>query len=152
MCVIIVIPLCVSVREHGIRNLNEIIQKYVFHSLFLFRWIRLSLRKVDATHPHHRHYLPYRDYSSSSILPVKVGEIYEVDVELWPTNVVVSKGHKLVFEVSAEDTQGSGIFKHNHAEDRPLERLQGQNHIHWRKGVSGKYEGNYIMLPIIPPK
>jgi hypothetical protein len=52
------------------------------------------------------------------VLPVIQGEIYAVDVEVWPTNVVVDKGGKLVFEVSSGDTQGSGIFLHDDPVDR----------------------------------
>ena len=50
-----------------------------------------------------------------SVIP---GEIYGVDIELWPTNVVVEKGGKIVFEVASGDMPDSGIFTHNHPDDR----------------------------------
>jgi putative CocE/NonD family hydrolase len=81
-------------------------------------WLRVSLRKVDQEHPKHREWLPHRNYTSKDVLPVIQGEIYAVDVEVWPTNVVVDKGGKLVFEVSSGDTQGSGIFLHDDPVDR----------------------------------
>lgn len=81
-------------------------------------WLRVSMRKVDTEHHRHRSYLPYRDYFSTSKLPVLPGEIYPVDVEIWPTNVVLEKGAKLIFEVSSGDTQGSGIFQHKDPSDR----------------------------------
>jgi predicted acyl esterase len=81
-------------------------------------WLRVSLRKVNNEHPKHRAWLPHRDYTSADVMPVIQGEVYAVDVEVWPTNVVVEKGGKLVFEVSSGDTQGSGIFTHNDAKDR----------------------------------
>ncbi|KAM0233178.1 hypothetical protein ACHAPO_007255 [Fusarium lateritium] len=81
-------------------------------------WLRVSLRKVDQEHPKHRDWLPHRNYTSKDVLPVIQGEVYAVDVEVWPTNVVVDKGGKLVFEVASGDTQGSGIFQHNDAVDR----------------------------------
>lgn len=81
-------------------------------------WQRLSLRKVNKEHPKHREWLPWRDYYSTDVLPVIPGEVYPVDVEVWPTNVVVEKGGKLVFEVASGDTQGSGIFLHNDPVDR----------------------------------
>ena len=65
-----------------------------------------------------REYLPYRDYFSTDVLPVIPGEVYPVDVELWPTNVVLEKGDSLIFEVGSGDTQGSGIFQHKEPSDR----------------------------------
>lgn len=82
-------------------------------------WLRVSMRKTNVEHPKHRPYLPYRDYFSTDVLPVLPGEIYAVDAEVWPTNVVLAKGAKLVLEVSSGDTQGSGLFCHgNVANDR----------------------------------
>lgn len=134
-------------------------------------WLRVSMRKVHEEHPKHRPYLPYREYFSTDVLPVKPDEVYGVDVEVWPSNVVVDKGNQLVFEVASGDTQGSGIFQHNSQTDRyvlpswpfipshscsvtgPLTRrrspskLGGQNHIHFGDGLE-----NYVTLPVIPPK
>lgn len=81
-------------------------------------WLRVSLRKVHDEHPNHKSWLPHREYLSTDVEPVKAGEIYPVDIEIWPTNVIVDKGNKLVFEVSSGDTQGSGIFQHNSEVDR----------------------------------
>jgi hypothetical protein len=50
---------------------------------------------------------------------VQNGTVYEVDVEMWPTNVVVEKGGYLVLQVASEDTDpGVGLFKHNSPVDR----------------------------------
>ncbi|KAF4420559.1 putative hydrolase, CocE/NonD family [Fusarium austroafricanum] len=108
-------------------------------------WLRVSLRKVDQEHPKHREFLPHRNYTSKDVLPVIQAEVYAVDVEVWPTNVVVEKGGKLVFEVSSGDTQGSGIFLHNDPVDRSPEVFQGSNHIHF-----GPRQQNYVTLPVIP--
>ncbi|KAJ4115171.1 hypothetical protein NW765_011806 [Fusarium oxysporum] len=108
-------------------------------------WLRVSLRKVDREHPKHREWLPHRNYTSKDVQPVIQGEVYAVDIEVWPTNVVVDKGGKLVFEVSSGDTQGSGIFLHNDPVDRSPEVFQGSNHIHF-----GPRQQNYITLPVIP--
>jgi len=81
-------------------------------------WLRVSLRKVNSEHPRHRPWLPYRDYFSTSVLPVLPGEAYPVDVEVWPTNVVLEPGAKLILEVASGDTQGSGMFQHVHPKDR----------------------------------
>ncbi|KAB8229858.1 uncharacterized protein BDW43DRAFT_321736 [Aspergillus alliaceus] len=97
-------------------------------------WTRVSMRKVNEKHLRHREYLPYRDYYSTGVLPVMPGEVYPVDVEIWLSNVVVEKG----------GTQASEIFRHNYPTDRSAEKLQGENHIHFRP----VYE-NYVTLPLI---
>jgi predicted acyl esterase len=81
-------------------------------------WLRVSMRKVNSEHAKHRPWLPYRDYFSTDVLPVMPGEVYPVDVEIWPTNVVVEKGGRLILEVASGDTQGCGIFKHTGSDDR----------------------------------
>lgn len=81
-------------------------------------WLRVSMRKTSPEHYKHRPYLPWREYLSTDVRPVIPGEVYGVDVEVWPTNVVIEKGGKLIFEVASGDTQGSGIFLHNDAVDR----------------------------------
>lgn len=81
-------------------------------------WLRVSLRKVNKEHPKYRDWLPHRDYTSKDVQAVNPGVIYDVDVEVWPTNVVVEEGGRLALEVSSGDTQGSGIFLHNDPVDR----------------------------------
>jgi predicted acyl esterase len=108
-------------------------------------WLRLSLRSVNSQHPKHRPYLPYREYLSTDVQEVKPGEVYSVDVEIWPTNVIAEKGGKIVFEVASGDTQGSGIFQHTSKSDRPESKFGGMNHIHFGDGLH-----NYVTLPIIP--
>jgi predicted acyl esterase len=76
-------------------------------------WLRASLRKVNETHTRNLPYLPYRDYFSTDVTPVIPGEVYNVDIEMWPTSVVLQPGEKLLFEVSSGDTQGAGIFVHD---------------------------------------
>ncbi len=81
-------------------------------------WLRVSNRRVHDENPKHKPWLPHREYLSTDVLPVRAGEVYGVDVEIWPTNVVVEKGGRIVLEVSSGDTQGSGIFQHGSAKDR----------------------------------
>ncbi|RYP50735.1 hypothetical protein DL768_003795 [Monosporascus sp. mg162] len=110
-------------------------------------WLRVSLRKVATHHRKHRPYLPWREYLSTDVSPVVVGEVYDVDVEVWPTCVVLEPGTRLVLEVASGDTQGSGVFKHDDPVDRSPSKFQGLNHI-----CFGPQETNYIVLPTIPPK
>lgn len=110
-------------------------------------WLRVSMRKVNNEHYKHREWLPYRDYYSTDVLPVLPGEVYPVDVEVWPTNVVLEPGAKLIFEVSSGDTQGCGIFQHKSPVDRAPDKLAGKNHLHF-----GPKFVNYLTLPVIPRK
>lgn len=81
-------------------------------------WLRVSMRATKPDHPRHRPWLPYREYSSKDVLPVIPGDVYPVDVEIWPTNVVVNKGGQLLLEVGSGDSKDSGIFQHTHPLDR----------------------------------
>ena len=76
-------------------------------------WLRVSHRKVNKDHPRHRDWLPYRDHFARDVLPVLPGEVYPVDVEVWATTVIASKGDRLVLEVASGDTEGSGLFGHD---------------------------------------
>ncbi|KAM5511611.1 x-pro dipeptidyl-peptidase (s15 family) protein [Fusarium oxysporum f. sp. phaseoli] len=110
-------------------------------------WLRVSLRKVNEGNSKNRPWLPWREYLSSDVQPVKNKEIYPVDIELWPTNVIVEKGGKLIFEVSSGDTQGCGLFQHTNPVDRSTAVFAGTNSIHFGDGCE-----NYLTLPIIPPR
>ncbi|KAH6968013.1 X-Pro dipeptidyl-peptidase protein [Fusarium avenaceum] len=107
-------------------------------------WQRVSLRKINTAHTRHREWLPHRDFFSTDVQPVIPGEVYSVDVEIWPTNVIIEPGTRLVVEVASGDTPDVGIFVHDGAE-RTEERFGGMNHIHFAEHYS-----NYITLPIIP--
>ncbi|KAI1822900.1 X-Pro dipeptidyl-peptidase C-terminal non-catalytic domain-containing protein [Xylaria intraflava] len=110
-------------------------------------WLRVSLRKTQPQHSRHRPWLPYREYFSTDVQEVKPGEIYDVDVEMWPTNVVVSQGNKIAFDVASGDTQGSGIFLHNSESDRPIAKFAGMNCINFGKDLE-----NCVTLPVILPE
>jgi predicted acyl esterase len=110
-------------------------------------WLRLSLRKVDTSHPQHRHYLPYRHYLSSDVKQVQPGEIYPVDVEMWPTSVVLGRGHTLGLEIASMDTQGHGLTRHDQPEDRNPDKLRGLNRVH-----VGPTHQSWLELPVIPSK
>ncbi|KAG4422623.1 hypothetical protein IFR04_004244 [Cadophora malorum] len=110
-------------------------------------WLRCSMRKIHEENHRHREYMPHREYLSTDVQPVKANEVYAVDVEIWPTNVVVEKGGKIVLEVASGDTQGCGIFQHASDVDRPASKFKGKNVLH----LGGGRE-NYVTLPIIPSK
>lgn len=115
-------------------------------------WLRLSHRKTDPQRstpakPYHPH---------DERLPVVAGEIYAVDVEIWPTSVVVPKGYVLALTVAGRDFErgeaqglmkGSGIFLHNDPADRPADTFGGMDTL--RSG--GRY-ASYLLMPRIPAR
>ncbi|KAL8359165.1 hypothetical protein RB601_008026 [Gaeumannomyces tritici] len=108
-------------------------------------WLRVSLRATaDHSHPRHRDWLPHREYRAADARAVAPGEVYAVDVELWPTCVVVEAGGRVVLEVASGDTQGSGLFLHDDPVDRPPGVLEGWNHVNFGPGLA-----NYLVLPIV---
>jgi len=120
-------------------------------------WLRCSHRKLDKDLT-----LPYRPYHThDEIQPLNKDETYEVDVEVWPTCIVVPKGYRLGFSVRGKDYvypgdsgtdfgeyagwTGCGLFKHDDPVDRPAEIFGGTVKLH-----TGANRQAYIMLPIIP--
>jgi hypothetical protein len=108
-------------------------------------WLRCSLRKIHSEHPRHRDFMPHREYLSTDVQPVLPHVVYGVDIEIWPTNVVIEKGGRICFEVASGDTQGCGLFQHVSPTDRTQSRLKGINKIHFGQGLE-----NYVTLPVIP--
>ncbi len=62
-------------------------------------WLRASHRKLDQ-----KLTLPYRPYHTHDELqPMKPGTVYELDVEIWPTCIVVPAGHRIALTVRGKD-------------------------------------------------
>ncbi len=122
-------------------------------------WLRASHRKLDENLT-----LPYRPYHAhDEAQPLTPGEIYELDVEIWPTCIVVPKGHRLALSIRGCDYvypggvtrglpnmpavfSGVGPFRHNDPVDRPPEVFGGEVTIH-----TGPGHPSHVLLPIIPP-
>lgn len=112
-------------------------------------WLRVSLRKTNPQHPRHRSWLPYRDFYSTDVLPVVPNDVYPVEVELWPTNVVVESGGRLVLEVSSGDTSGTGFWGHNDPIDRYVSRLAIQllSNSRYLSSLTFLQIGRYLQRP-----
>ena len=122
-------------------------------------WLRASHRKLDPERS-----LPYRPYHSHKTKePLKPAEIVELDIEIWPTCIVVPKGWSIGLTVQGKDYEssnpparlstlkkpmtGCGPFLHDDSRDRPFEIFNGRVTIH-----AGPGRANTLLLPIIPPK
>lgn len=120
-------------------------------------WLRLSHRELDVSRS-----TPYRPYHPHTrALPVVEGEVYEADVEVWPTCFVAPRGYRLGVTVQGHDYEypkagnirlhfnnalkGCGPFIHDDVKDRPSPRFAGTTTIH-----TGGPRTSAILLPVIP--
>jgi predicted acyl esterase len=62
-------------------------------------WLRASHRKLDRALT-----LPYRPYHThDEKQPLTAGEIVELDIEIWPTSIVVPAGYRIALSVRGRD-------------------------------------------------
>jgi uncharacterized protein len=107
-------------------------------------WLRASHRKLDPMRstpeqPFHSH---------DEIQPLTPGEIYCLDIEVWPTSMVVPKGYKIGLTVQGRDFEfplKPGRMLHNSVVDRPPEVFGGSKSL-----FSGPRHASYLMMPVIP--
>jgi uncharacterized protein len=123
-------------------------------------WLRASHRSLDK-----RLSMPYRPYHTHDrIESLAKGEVVELDIEIWPTSVVVPPGHRIGLTIRGKDyvyagpsggklsnfkneLTGCGPFLHDDLRDRPLDIFSGVTSLHFSAGRQP-----YLLLPIIPPK
>ena len=143
-------------------NMKEIVFQGALdpHTPIAQGWLRASHRKLDT-----KLSLPYRPYHThDEKQPLKAGEVYELDIEIWPTCLVVPAGYRIALTVRGRDYvypggsggrlsnmknefTGCGPFLHDDPRDRPLSIFGGKTTIH----LDGSKE-NWVMLPVIPPR
>ncbi|VVE61244.1 Cocaine esterase [Pandoraea captiosa] len=121
-------------------------------------WLRASQRKLDPQRS-----LPYRPYHThDETQRLTPGEKVVLDIEIWPTCIVVPPGYTLTLNVRGRDYDhgrgtgqaahgahrmtGVGPFRHNAAEDRPADIFDTTNTLHFDSGAEP-----FLLLPVIPP-
>ena len=120
-------------------------------------WLRASHRKLDPKES--KPYRPYHTHDEEQ--PLKPGEPVELDIEIWPTSIVVPKGYRLALSVRGKDYEvdgtdaalphapypmkGVGPFTHTNPQDRPPAIFGGKNTLHF----GGEF-APYVLLPVIP--
>src|SRR6266852_4616724 len=62
-------------------------------------WLRASHRKLDPKLS--TEYRPY--HTHDELQPLKPGEVVPLEVELWPSSVVVPAGHRVALSVRGKD-------------------------------------------------
>ncbi len=104
-------------------------------------WLRVSQRKLDPARttewwPCHSH---------DEIQKIEPGQIYAVDMEIWPTSIFLPSGYRLAFTLQGKDFERVGWFTHDDPVDRPPASFAGTNTIH-----AGVDHESYLLLPVIP--
>src|SRR5712691_4512537 len=122
-------------------------------------WLRASHRKLDRERT-----LPYRPWHThDEEWPLAHGTPVELDIEIWPTSIVVPPGYRIGLNVRGKDYEYDGtdaalphaaypmkgveLFTHTDPRDRPPEIFGGKNTLHFGAGMAP-----YLLLPIIPPR
>jgi predicted acyl esterase len=122
-------------------------------------WLRASHRRLDEELS-----LPYRPYHTHDRVELLTpGEIYELDIEIWPTSVVIPAGHRLGLSIRGNDyvyagdlgeaslstfknrLTGCGPFLHDDPVDRPMEVFGKAVTIH-----TGPDHKSALLAPVIP--
>ncbi len=120
-------------------------------------WLRASHRKLDAERS--RPYRPWHPHDE--VQPLAPGEVYALDIEIWPTSIVIPPGHRLALTVRGKDYEfagppaelsnirnpmkGCGPFLHDDARDRPPAVFGGKVTLH-----TGPQHPAYLLVPVIP--
>jgi predicted acyl esterase len=118
-------------------------------------WLRASHRKLEQQlsepwRPYHTHDEPQ---------PLEPGKPVTLDIELWPTSIVVPSGYRVALSVRGRDYEwqkstgarlsnfknelrGCGPFLHDDPRDRPAAIYGGRTTVH--------LGDSFVLLPVIP--
>ena len=121
-------------------------------------WLRASHRELDQELT--REYRPYHTHREEhKLVP---GEPVDLDIELWPTSIVVPAGCRLGLSVRGKDyvfaektglklsnfkneLRGCGPFLHDDPRDRRPSEFAGRTTLHFADGHAA-----FVLLPVIP--
>jgi predicted acyl esterase len=120
-------------------------------------WLRASHRKLDSERS--TMHQPYHTHDEIQLLTPN--EVYELDIEIWPTSIIVPPGYRLGLTIGGSDYKncevgtrfhtknmtGSGAYWHDDPRDRTEEIFGGNVSIHVGLGRDA-----YLLVPIIPKK
>jgi predicted acyl esterase len=121
-------------------------------------WLRASHRRLDKALS--RPYRPYHTHDRKA--PLRKGEVVELDIEIWPTSIVVPVGHRIGLTIRGKDyvyggpsggrlsnfkneLTGCGPFLHDDPRDRPRDVFGGTTSLHF-----GGARRPFLLLPVIP--
>ena len=124
-------------------------------------WLRASHRKLDPERSE-----PWRPWHThDEVQPLMPGDIVELDIEIWPTSIVVPSGYRVGLSVRGTDyvyeggdeaaelshfkgtkMRGVGIYTHADPVHRPADVFGGITTVH-----AGPSHPATLLLPVIPP-
>jgi predicted acyl esterase len=127
------------------------------HSPLAHGWLRASHRKLDLQKS-----LPYRPYHThDERQPLKPGQPELLNIEIWPTSIVVPIGYRLGLSIRGRDYEyagdaatlsnmknpmrGCGPFVHDDETDRPPSVFGGTTYLH----IGGEVD-SFLLMPRIP--
>jgi len=122
-----------------------------------FGWLRASRRKTDPDRS-----LPYRPWHTyDERQPLTPGAPVDVEVEIWPTSVIIPAGYRLGVSLLGRDFEfpgdgpwpvvtgvplrGNGVFVHTDPHDRGSQEYAGTTTLY-----SGGAHPSYLLLPVVP--
>jgi predicted acyl esterase len=132
------------------------------HTPVAHGWLRASHRELDGERT--REDRPFRAHRERR--PLVPGEVYPLEVDIWPTSIVVPAGYRIGLTVRGRDHVGQGVapqpiplpgtgtgsgfegvgpFRHVDPANRPAELFGGELTLHWTDG-----EAPYVVLPVLP--
>ena len=120
-------------------------------------WLRASHRKIDPERS-----LPYRPWHPhDEQQPLTPGEPVALDVEIWPTSVIIPVGYRLAVTIQGRDFElpgngpwltmygvqmrGNDVFVHTEATNRSEDIFGGTTTL-----FSGGDQETSLLLPVIP--
>ena len=125
-------------------------------------WLRASHRKLDPKKS--KAWRPWHSHDEKE--PLTPGRVYELDVEIWPTCIVLPPGYRIALTVRGKDYEypdldeaallshfkgsrmrGCGIYVHDDAEDRPNDVFGGLTTVY-----TGADHPSHVLLPVIPSR
>jgi hypothetical protein len=123
-------------------------------------WLRASHRELDrdlstAYRPYHTH---------RRLQPLTPAEVVELDIEIWPTCLVIPQGYRIGLAVRGKDYvykgpsggrlsymkndfTGVGPFLHDDPQDRPDAVFGGKTTLH-----ADSRQSCHVLLPVVPPR
>ncbi|WZH50481.1 MAG: CocE/NonD family hydrolase [Nocardioides alkalitolerans] len=120
-------------------------------------WLRASHRELDEERS--RPYRPVHPHDRA--VPLVPGEVHAVDVEIWPTCIVVPPGYRLALSVQGHDydhggpglptpygveMRGSGVNVHDDPVARSADVYGRPVSLH-----TGGEHDSFLLVPVIPP-
>jgi len=127
------------------------------HTPMAHGWLRASMRKRDPNRS-----LPYRPYHAlDEKQPLVPGRTYELDIEVWPTCIIVPRGYRIGLSIRGKDyvypgdlsalsgkigqpATGIGPFRHDDRADRQANVTTNE--------ITLSFGGNnapYLLLPFV---